>query len=274
MNIGFMQGRLSPLVDGKIQAFPWEHWRSEFKTAAANGFTLMEWTLDQKGLHDNPFMTAAGQKEILDLAAQHKVKIGSLTGDCFMQAPFWKSAGVVSEELLEDFRNIIKACSILGVRYIVVPLVDNGSIETADQKQSLLSGMKQLQTILDECGLFVVFESDFPPKALAQLIAKLDRNYFGINYDIGNSAAANFDPVEEISAYGDRIKNVHVKDRPLGGTTVPLGEGNANFKAVFATLAKYHYSGNFILQTARADDGEHAKVLVNYKSMVSKWLNQ
>ena len=27
--IGFMQGRLSPQVDGKIQAFPWVHWRDE-----------------------------------------------------------------------------------------------------------------------------------------------------------------------------------------------------------------------------------------------------
>ena len=31
--IGFMQGRLSPLVDGKIQAFPWDHWQAEFPEA-------------------------------------------------------------------------------------------------------------------------------------------------------------------------------------------------------------------------------------------------
>ena len=28
-----MQGRLSPLVDGKIQAFPWNYWKQEFKIA-------------------------------------------------------------------------------------------------------------------------------------------------------------------------------------------------------------------------------------------------
>ena len=28
--IGFMQGRLSELVDGRIQAFPWDSWQTEF----------------------------------------------------------------------------------------------------------------------------------------------------------------------------------------------------------------------------------------------------
>ena len=30
-HVGFMQGRLSPMVDGKIQAFPWGHWQEELR---------------------------------------------------------------------------------------------------------------------------------------------------------------------------------------------------------------------------------------------------
>ena len=32
--IGFMQGRLSAMVEGKIQAFPWDEWREEFLVPA------------------------------------------------------------------------------------------------------------------------------------------------------------------------------------------------------------------------------------------------
>ena len=32
-NIGFMQGRLSNLIDNKIQSFPWNNWENEFKIA-------------------------------------------------------------------------------------------------------------------------------------------------------------------------------------------------------------------------------------------------
>ena len=59
--IGFMQGRLSAMVDGKIQAFPWNEWREEFPRASALGLTRIEWTIDQDRLRENPLNTAAGQ---------------------------------------------------------------------------------------------------------------------------------------------------------------------------------------------------------------------
>ena len=52
--IGFIQGRLSPIIDGKIQAFPWEHWKEEFPLAQQSGLRLLEWTLDDDRLYQNP----------------------------------------------------------------------------------------------------------------------------------------------------------------------------------------------------------------------------
>ena len=46
-NIGFMQGRLSPMDDGKIQSFPWKYWQNEFALASKYNFDLIEWTIDQ-----------------------------------------------------------------------------------------------------------------------------------------------------------------------------------------------------------------------------------
>ena len=88
-----MQGRLSPLINGKIQEFPWDNWRQEFVIASGMGFTLMEWTLDQNRLYECPLMTENGQQEIIKLSSCYGVKIPSLTGDCFMQSPFWKLSG-------------------------------------------------------------------------------------------------------------------------------------------------------------------------------------
>ena len=42
-NIGFMQGRLSPMDDGKIQSFPWKYWQNEFALASKYNFDLIEW---------------------------------------------------------------------------------------------------------------------------------------------------------------------------------------------------------------------------------------
>ena len=132
--IGFMQGRLSPQVDGKIQAFPWRQWREEFAIAQAAGFDLMEWTLDAERLHENPFMTPAGQAEIRTLEARHGVAIESLTGDFFMHAPFHKAAGAERERRLADLRAVCAACARLGVRTLVIPLVDAGRMESAAEE--------------------------------------------------------------------------------------------------------------------------------------------
>ena len=54
--IGFMQGRLSPLVGNQIQAFPFDYWLDEFPLAKDLGFKCMEWTLDYPKLHQNPLL--------------------------------------------------------------------------------------------------------------------------------------------------------------------------------------------------------------------------
>ena len=270
--IGFMQGRMSAPVDGRIQAFPWSSWQEEFLLAQKNDFHLMEWTLDQDHLYENPLLTPSGQDEICGLIQRYAVNVPSLTGDCFMQAPFWKARGVDYELLTRDFLAVAAACAKAGISMVVVPLVDNGRLQTLMQEDVLVEFLRSKKIHLNRLGLRVLFECDLEPMRLRQFVERFDAETFGINYDIGNSAALGFDPMEEIAAYGHRIFNVHVKDRKLGGTTVPLGTGAAAFRSAFAALKRVGYSGNFILQTARASDNDHVGALCRYRDMTNNWL--
>jgi L-ribulose-5-phosphate 3-epimerase len=272
--VGFMQGRLSEMVNGMIQAFPWNEWQEEFPKAQSIGLTAMEWTLDHDRLYENPLMTAKGQTRIRDLCNKHCISIPSLTGDCFMQAPFWKEIGSKRDNLMKDFTSVIDACEALKIKHIVVPLVDNGAIENIEQEEVLIEFFLNLTNNLASRQICVVFESDFEPGNLLRFVNRLDASVFGINYDIGNSAAMGFKPEQELSVYGHRVLNVHVKDRLIGGTTVPLTSGSADFPNAFNALRRCGYNGNFILQTARADDGAHAKALHYYKGLVAHWLSK
>jgi L-ribulose-5-phosphate 3-epimerase len=267
-----MQGRLSPQVDGKIQAFPWDKWRDEFPAAEKIGIKLMEWTLDHDRLAENPLMTAQGQAEIRSLSKAHGVRVVSLTGDIFMQIPFWRVTGAKRAQRLAEFEAVAKACAQVGIKFIVVPLVDNGAMTTPDEEAAVISEFSQRAPWLKQRGLAVVFECDYPAQKLADFIAKFPQGQFGVNYDIGNSAALGFDSAEEIAAYFPRILNVHIKDRVLGGTTVPLGTGNARLGATIGDLVKRGYRGFYILQTARAVDGDHAGALAQYRDMAEGWI--
>ncbi len=270
--IGFMQGRLSALVDGKIQAFPWDEWRSEFPRAKDLGLARMEWTIDQERLRENPLTTEQGQQEILALSREHGVRIASLTGDCFMQAPFWKVDAVVRDALLAELDLLVSACSRIGIEFVVIPLVDNGRIERERESDTLKRELLARSGQLARRNVRIVFESDLPPRDLARFIEAFPADVFGINYDSGNSAALGYDSDEEIAAYAPRILNVHVKDRIRGGTTVPLGTGNADLSKTIRLIERSGYRGQYILQTARAADGDHAGVLARYRDMTVRWI--
>ncbi len=268
-NIGFMQGRLSPMRNGRIQSFPWGHWENEFILAGVLGFKVMEWTIDSENFSENPLLTAGGQSAINQLSQQYDIQIPSVTCDYFMENPFWKSNTTLTHD---NLIRILDGMHFIGAKILIIPLVDNSSLTGLAQIKKSVRFFSALESKLFENGLQIAFESDFNPRELSAYISNFNPNFFGINYDIGNSACFGFNPTEEFEAYAARIVNIHVKDRALGGTTLPLGEGAAEFPKIFDLLKTYSYRGNLIMQTARSAEGKHAEVLIKYRSMIREWM--
>ena len=267
--IGFMQGRLSPIIDGRIQSFPWNYWEDEFLLAEKIGVHLMEWTIDSKELERNPIYLNEGRERIAGLSRSRKVSIPSVTSDYFMENPPWVSK---SNDVNQIHRNTLAGMQIIGSKVLVIPLVDNSSILNDEKELQFLEFITNMQSSLREHEIKIAIESDFEPKKLSNFISKFDPELVGINYDIGNSASLGFNSSQELSLYGDRVINVHVKDRILGGTTVPLGAGHADLPGTVQLLEQIGYKGNYILQTARAEDGKHSEAIVKYANMVEEWL--
>ena len=163
-NLGFMQGRLSPTKANKIQFFPEKYWKKEFSLANKLGLKNMEWTLDHKNLYKNPIFTEKGIREIRYLSKKYKVKIKTLTGDCFMQKPFWRFSN--SKKYIEDLKKVINACGNLKIKYIIFPLVDNSSIKNKKEENKIISEFKKLNYILSLNKVKILFESNYPPKNL------------------------------------------------------------------------------------------------------------
>jgi len=272
LNIGFMQGRLSDMVDGRIQSFPFSNWKEEFIIAKANNFNTIEWTIDSIDIENNPILNSDIHPEINNLKEKFSINIPSITCDFFMEKPFFKVNGqkkVSRENFLIKF---FGKCAELEITYIVIPLVDNGSIENEAHEEIILDFFRKHLQILKEGNLQILFESNFPPKKLKQFISKFPTNYFGINYDTGNSASLGYNHKEEFESYFKYIKNVHIKDRVLGGTTVPLGEGDANLSGILIDLLKRNYNCNLILQTARHEK-QHLEALCKYREFVLNIIN-
>ena len=180
-----------------------------------------------------------------------------------MQKPFWKT--FKNKKLLNDLIKILNSCEKIGIKYIVVPLVDNGKIRDKKTEKNLINICKKLVKELKKKNIQILFESDFEPKKLKKFILNFDKRYYGINYDLGNSASLGYNIDDEFKNYSKYIKNIHIKDRVYNGNTVRLGNGDADFKKLFKNLKKYKYRNMLIFQTARSkvkdDVGEMKKNL-------------
>ncbi len=266
-----MQGRLSTIIDGRIQSFPWGCWENELLLAKEIGIQLMEWTIDSKQIGINPILLPEQQELITKLANRSSVSIPSVTSDYFMENPPWVSN---SDEVNEIHRNTIVGMGVIGSKILVIPLVDNSSILNNEIELIFFEFISNMEKLLREHDVKIAIESDFHPAKLTNLISRLNPELVGINYDIGNSASLGFSHSEELVLYGDRVLNVHVKDRMLGGNTVPLGTGHADLPRTIQFLEEIGYEGNYILQTARAKDEKHVEAIVKYANMVEEWLHE
>jgi hexulose-6-phosphate isomerase len=268
VKIGVMQGRLSPIVNNKIQQFPWDSWQNEFVTASQVDIRLIEWTIDTFKFYQNPLIDLNQWQDINLIMEKNNILIPSVTCDYFMENPPWKND---LKLVKEGISSILQGMRNIKSKILVIPLVDNSSLPDSSSVKIVKNFFTDLIPEISQNKIKIAFECDLNPEKLSEFIGEFDRNYFGINYDIGNSASLGFNPTEEFKAYGSRIINVHVKDRKLSGTTVPLGEGDADFLRIFLLLHEENYQGNLILQTARSQEGQDAKVLVQYKKLIEDW---
>jgi len=262
--IGIMQGRLSPRIDGKIQAYPASTWQKEFEIAQEIGYAAIEWIVE-KPVETNALMTDSGKSEIKKVIASTGVRIDYVCADIFMQQPLVRMTEEIKSQNKNYLLQILKNAKEVGAIGIEIPFVDNSSIKNDKEKQEFIDAMQDAFKLAKDLDIKISLETDLSPIAFKELLEQIDLDFIQANYDIGNSASLGFDPEEELDAYGQRILNVHVKDRKLGGTTVPLGTGNAKIDLVIQKLQEFGYSGGLTMQAARGvNDVETAKEQLNY----------
>ena len=253
--IGVIQGRLVPKYQDRYQAFPVGMWQDEFKVAKECGLDLIEFILDFNDAEENPLLKEGGVDEIKSIINKTGVSVQTICADYFMEAPLHSSDDKVSEESFKILEQLLETAKTLQITDIVIPCVDQSSLETKEAVNRFVEQITKIIPKIEKLNINLSLETDLAPQPFIELLDKLNSKSITVNYDIGNSAALGFDSDEELNAYGDRITDIHIKDRILGGGPVMLGEGNANFVKFFGKLKEFDYQGPFIMQAYRDVEG-------------------
>ena len=253
MQLGVMQGRLLPKFEGRYQAHPVGYWQEEFPIAQNLGLDLIEFILDFNDVWENPLMHTDGLAEIKILTDTTGVQVRTVCADYFMGHPIKIKSN--KSESIRILSKLIENTSTLGVTDIVIPFVDESSISDEKDFENTIEVLSEVLDSLKHHDLNLSLETDLDCLEFKKLLDRLSSPNIKVNYDIGNSASLGYQIEEEFEVYGNKISDIHIKDRVLHGNSVVLGEGNSNFEKLFQLIDLYSYNGPLIFQAYRDEEG-------------------
>lgn len=255
VSLGVMQGRLLPKFKGRYSAHPLGYWQDEFPIAAELGLGTIQFILDFNDAFQNPLMHLKGVEEIFSLSEETGVRVKTICANYFMEAPFHSLSREIVKESQKVLLSLIRNSSQLGITDIVIPCVDQSSLIDKASKERFIENIQSSIELAETFDINLSLETDLAPAPFVELLEKLNFPKVTVNYDTGNSASLGYDPEEELSAYGDRISGIHIKDRTYRGGSVILGKGDTPFDPFFQALSQIKYQGPFILEAYRDEEG-------------------
>ncbi len=249
-----MQGRLLEQTSYGYQAFPVENWKKEFPIAEALNFDHIEWIFDVNSASSNPILDSPNLANFLN---QQKVRIVSVCGDYFMD----EQIHLGKIDSLKVLISLVENMQFLDIKYLILPFVDQSSAKSVYGLSYMIDTLNYIDNLLSESKVFIALETDLNPSEFKSMLGSVNPERYCVNYDIGNSASLGYNFQEELDAYGDLIRVLHIKDRLLSGQSVHLGQGNAKIEKILKRLADKEQNIITTLQCFR--DFEGLKVLKN-----------
>jgi L-ribulose-5-phosphate 3-epimerase len=250
-----MQGRLLPKYKGRYQAHPVGYWENEFRIAGGLGLNCIEFIFDYNDFEINPLWSTEGRNKILEVTKLTGVRVYSVCADFFMECPLHS----IIEEERSFSKNIlielIQNCNELEIKDIVIPCVDQSSLASLQCIERFKEQLHEVTPVAQNLGIRLSLETDLPPLPFKELLNELNSKSVTVNYDTGNSASLGYDFREELECYGDRISDLHIKDRVLDGGSVFLGTGDVSLSDFLREFEKYEFKGPIIMQLCRDDEG-------------------
>lgn len=258
-NFILVQGRTLSQSTPQIQYFPTE-WKDEFPVINELGFNGIEWIYDQISESTNPFLSDSGRIEMISQSTSYSVLLENIVFDWYITNPLFLPS-IPLEKKTNKFLSLIDSSVKTGFKRIILPLLENNSVESISRQNEFLEFFKLISRKLDDSKIELHLETSLPPKKEHDFLKTLNHEKVKTCFDMGNSASFGYHPIEVLDNISDFLGSVHIKDRNLNGPSVPLGTGNVDFDSIFTYLKNIPFSGPFSFQTYRNQSSDNLKLL-------------
>jgi sugar phosphate isomerase/epimerase len=149
----------------------------------------------------------------------------------------------------EKNRELFEFAKLMGIKVIIVEPKNPAEWDNLEE----LVKEYDIKLAIHNHNLDTVYGS---PEKVKKVLDVRDRR-IGVCLDVGWITAAGFDAAEAFRGYGDRVYDLHFKDKTIetaaDGKKVPvdteIGKGKANYAGLFAELKKSKWNGVLAIET-------------------------
>jgi sugar phosphate isomerase/epimerase len=149
----------------------------------------------------------------------------------------------------EANRKLFEFAKLMGMKVIIVEPKNMAEWDNLEQ----LVKEYDIKLAIHNHGRGTVYGD---PATVRKVLSERDRR-IGVCLDIGHVVGAGFDAAEVFRSYGDRVYDMHFKDKTVqtdaAGKQTPvdteIGKGDTKFPALFAEMKKSKWSGVLAIET-------------------------
>ncbi|MEI6467117.1 MAG: sugar phosphate isomerase/epimerase [Verrucomicrobiota bacterium] len=149
----------------------------------------------------------------------------------------------------EDNRKLFEFAKLVGIKLIIV---EPKKMEEWDNLEQLVKEY-DIKLAIHNHGTGSVYGD---PATVKKVLAARDAR-IGVCLDIGWITAAGFDAAEIFRGYGNRVFDMHLKDKTTStddkgkatAVDTEIGKGKANYAGLFAEIKKSKWSGVMSIET-------------------------
>jgi len=179
--------------------------------------------------------------------------------------------GVCATSMDQEFnRKLFELAKLFGMKLIVVEPKDPAEWDLLEA----LVKEYDIKLAIHNHGTGTVYGN---PSTVKHILAQRDKR-IGVCMDIGWVTAAGFDAESVFKNYGERVYDMHLKDKRLdivsdGGrhADTHIGLGNTNYAGLVAAMKAKGWSGVMALET---DSPEFAKDPAEFVDRGKKWFEE
>lgn len=269
-----VQGRALPQNDELLQSFP-SNWMDEFPLMEQLGFDGIEWIYDKKSEFTNPILDPNEYQNIKTVSNNHHISLENIVFDWFIVHPLLKKENISLSTKIKKIVDLLDNSEKIGFRRVIFPLLEGNAIHNSNEKELFLKIFSDdILPTLNLKDLEIHFETSMSPNDEFDFINKLDNPQTKICFDMGNSASLGFDCTEVLNRIHPFLGSVHIKDRLINSSTVPLGEGSVDFLTIFSILNKIKFSGPISFQGYRDKNSNNIELLKSYLMFINNIIDR